>query len=130
MNENEKLEKLKKHIADNNLRNKYSNVQFDAEAEVYFLSTEEGGRHTPAIIGYSPNHLMKDDYLTSGLHVYLDQDYVFPGHIARTGIVFITPEVYPHCLSVGMKIRVQEASRLIGYAKITKIFNKILEIST
>ena len=127
MEEFEKLENLKKYISDNRLREKAENVEHDIEAEVYFLTPEEGGRHTPAIIGYRPNHLMNGDYLTSGMHIYLDQDYVFPGHIARTGITFISPEHYPHCLEVGMKIRVQEASRLVGYAKVTKIFNKLLE---
>ena len=126
----ENLESLKKHIDDNDLRSMRDKVNFDIEAQVYFLSTDEGGRSTPAIIGYRPNHLVMKNYLTSGLHVYLDQDYVFPGHIARTGIAFITPEFYPNCLIEGMKINVQEASHVIGYAKVTKIYNELLRKNT
>jgi len=126
MGHEENLESLKKYISENKLREKYSQMKYDVEADVYFLPPEKGGRHTPAVIGYAPNHLVKDDYLTSGWHVYLEQDYVFPGHQAKTGIKFLTPEVYPHCLEVGMRINVQEASRVIGHATITKICNELL----
>jgi len=130
MDDQEKLDKLKKYIEDNDLRKMRESVTFDIEAEVYLLSKEEGGRSTPATIGYRPNHLVNGDYLTSGLHVYLDQDYVFPGHTAKTGIKFITPEVYPNCISVGMKINVQEASHIVGYAKVTKVYNELLRKNT
>ena len=129
MTQSEKLNQLKKYIEDNKLRDLRDTVDFDIEAEVYFLREDEGGRSTPAIIGYRPNHLVRSDYLTSGLHVYLEQDYVFPGHFAKTRIKFITPEIYPHCMDVGTKINVQEGSRIVGYAKVTKIFNKLLQIS-
>ena len=123
---NTSLDSLRKYISDNNLRAKYSKLNYDIEAEVYFLTEDEGGRSTPAVLGYSPNHLVSDNYLTSGKHIYLEQDYVFPGHSAKTGIIFITPEYYPNCLSVGMTINIQEASRIVGYASVTKIHNEVL----
>lgn len=63
----------------------------DVEAEVTFLSTEEGGRKTPIVSGYRPNHLIKPDYLTSGQHEYLDVNQVFPGQTVCANIWFITP---------------------------------------
>jgi translation elongation factor EF-Tu-like GTPase len=101
----------------------------DIEAEVTYLPTSSGGRTNPVYSGYRPNHLIRDDYLTSGYHEYLDKEEVAPGERARAHIWFITPEVYPHTMWIGKEIRVQEASRLVGYAKVIRVFNKTLERS-
>jgi translation elongation factor EF-Tu-like GTPase len=101
--------------------------QPDIEAEVTFLSTEKGGRSKAAFSGYRPNHAVKDDYLTSGEHTYLDCNEVLPGCTARALIKFITPEAYPHSLWVGRIITVQEGGRIVGHAKITKVLNPLLE---
>lgn len=99
----------------------------DIEAIVTFLSTEDGGRIGPAYSGYRPSHLVIDDYLTSGEHEYLDKDEVLPGESAKTNIWFITPEVYPHSMWIGKEIKVQEGGHIVGHAKVTRIFNKLLE---
>jgi elongation factor Tu len=97
----------------------------DIEAEVTLLPLEEGGR--PATrSGYRPNHRVLPDYLTSGVHEYLDGDVLFPGGTARARITFITPEAYPHCLQVGQVLDVQEGGRLVGHAKVTRILNRLL----
>ena len=123
----ETFERLKKYIEDGNLRKQYSKIKFDVEADVYFFRTEDGGRHTPAALGYRPGHMVKEDMMTTGLHYYLEQDCLFPGHQAKTKIVFLSPEHYPHCLWIGKKVLIQEGAHAVGYAKITKIFNKLLE---
>ncbi|MCP5007095.1 MAG: hypothetical protein GY941_24595 [Planctomycetes bacterium] len=123
----EKVESLKKYVADNELRKQYSNMHFDVEADVYFFPTSEGGRHTPSIIGYRPGHIVDEDIMTTGLHFYVDQDYLFPGHQAKTLIRFISPEHYPNCLWVGKKVMIHEGAHPVGYAKINSIMNKILE---
>lgn len=51
----------------------------DIEAIISFLKTENGGRTSPCISGYRPTHLVKDNYLTTGTHNYLDKDEVLPG---------------------------------------------------
>jgi translation elongation factor EF-Tu-like GTPase len=102
----------------------------DIEAEITFLSTEQGGKTRPASSGYRPNHLIKQHYLTSGEHTYINVQEVLPGQTARVYIKFITPEAYPNILWVGKIINVQEASRIVGYAKVLKIFNKLLETSS
>jgi elongation factor Tu len=102
----------------------------DIEAEVTFLTTNEGGRETPARSGYRPNHLIKPDYLTCGQHEYLETEWIFQGQTACANIWFITPELYPYTLWVGKKINVQEGSRVVGYIIVTKIFNQILDINS
>jgi len=77
--------------------------------------------------GYSPAHLVRPDYLTSGRHHYLDKDEVYFNETATAEIQFLSPETYPKCLWVGKKIQFQEGSRITGYATITKIYNKIVE---
>ncbi|MEI6100469.1 MAG: hypothetical protein WCP73_01410 [Eubacteriales bacterium] len=98
----------------------------DVEAVISFLKTEEGGRKTPCANGYRPAHLVKDDYLTTGVHQYYEKDLVAPGETVIGTIAFITPEIYPHCLWIGKILKIQEASKIVGYAKITKIFNELL----
>ncbi len=99
----------------------------DVEAEFTMLATSAGGRQGPAFSGYRPAHKVRDDYLTSGEHQYLDSEQVFPGQTARCTISFLTPEVYPQCLWVGRVLDVQEGRHLVGHARITRILNPILE---
>jgi elongation factor Tu len=98
----------------------------DVEATVRFLSTAEGGRTTPVVSGYRPSHLVREDYLTTGIHDYLDADSVPPGGTATAAITFITPDVYPGTLRIGKIVSVQEGGHVVGYATITKIFNEVL----
>src|ERR1044071_1842613 len=99
----------------------------DVEAEITLFATEQGGRQSPALSGYRPAHKVRDDYLTTGIHTYFDCDQVLPGQTVRGSITFITPEVYSHCLWVGREVDVQEGSRVVGRARITKIRNPVLE---
>ena len=99
----------------------------DVEAEITMFSTAEGGRSGPAFSGYRPQHKVRDDYLTSGIHQYFDCDQVLPGQTVRGTITFMTPEAYPHCLWVGRVIVIQEGGRVLGRARITRIMNALLE---
>ncbi|MES1180987.1 MAG: hypothetical protein ABUL66_03900 [Verrucomicrobiota bacterium] len=99
----------------------------DVEAEITILSAKQGGR--PVLSGYRPAHKMKDDYLTTGIHEYLSCDRILPGQTVCGHITFITPEAYPHCLWIGREIDMQEGDRVVGRARITKIFNPLLEKS-
>jgi len=103
--------------------------QPDVEAEITFLSAESCGKLNAVKSGYRPTHQVLENYLTSGHHEYVGKNEVWPGETALTQIWFITPEAYPGSLWIGRKVRVQEGSRLVGYAKIIKIFNKLLERS-
>lgn len=75
--------------------------------------------------GYRPAHLVKEDYLTTGVHHYYRKKVSDSGMIGT--ITFISPYNYPACLWVGKKIEMYEGRNLIGYATIIKIFNTSLQ---
>ena len=75
--------------------------------------------------GYRPAHLIKKDYLTTGVHNYFDNEDC--DGITKGTITFISPEDYPGSLWEGKRIEMYEGSKLIGYAIIIKILNTILE---
>jgi elongation factor Tu len=99
----------------------------DIEALVTFLPTVAGGRTKAVLSGYRPNHLVKDDLLTSGYHEYLDQEEVAPGESATARIWFLAPERHPCTMWEGKVISVQEGSRVVGQAVVTKVFNPVLQ---
>ena len=100
-------------------------MSVDPDVEVIFEFI--GTRTHPCLDGYRPQHLVKDDYLTSGVHHYYDTNRVLPNGTSKGTITFITPEAYPACLWVGKRINIQEGSRIIGYATVTRIFNRTLD---
>lgn len=83
-------------------------------------------RNIPFFDGYRPAHLVKADYLTTGIHKYYGRDSVKIGESVLGTITFITPEAYPHCLWEGKEITIQEGNRVVGYAIVVKIFNELL----
>ena len=99
---------------------------FEEEPDVEVVFEFNGTRKTPAADGYRPDHLVLDDYLTTGVHHYYDVKQVSPSGTAKGTITFLMPEAYPHCLWIGKKINIQEGARIVGYATIIKIFNSLL----
>ena len=85
-----------------------------------------GTRKIPVADGYRPDHLITDNYLTTGVHHYYGVSSVQPDGTAKGTITFISPEAYPHCLWIGKKLNIQEGARIVGYATVLKIFNPIL----
>lgn len=100
------------------------NCSPDVEALFEF----NGVRKQPSINGYRPAHLVREGYLTTGIHHYYGSGIAAPDGTAKGTITFISPEEYPHCLWVGKRISIQEGARIVGYATITAVFNAILEI--
>lgn len=100
----------------------------DIEAKITFLQSDGkgNGRNKPAYSGYRPAHLIRDDCLTTGQHHYYGDAVVQPGETVMGTVSFITPEVYPRTLWIGKIIRIQEASRIVGYAEVTRILNESL----
>lgn len=78
--------------------------------------------------GYRPAFKVKDDYLTTGIIRLIGIDELPYDNEAKAEIWFITPELYPNCLKVGQVIQFQEGKIIHGFATITKIKNKNLEI--
>ena len=100
----------------------------DCKAIVTIYKNIDGARTAPVYSGYRPAHRIRDDYLTSGTHTYLDTDELHPGQSAFANIVFITPEVYPHTLQSGSVLELHEGSRVIGSAEVIEVYNDILRI--
>lgn len=96
----------------------------DVKGIVSFLSTTEGGRRGYAGQGYRPQHVFQKDWITSGQHQYIDQETVEPGESALAKVWFLTP--LEGSLEVGTKLRIQEASKLVGYLLVTEIYNESL----
>lgn len=97
------------------------NYEQDVEALFRFIDFRKNNVYQ----GYRPAHMVKEGYLTTGVHSYynLDNDL----NELRGTITFISPEAHPACLWIGKEIEMYEGSKLIGYATIVKIFNPILE---
>ena len=77
--------------------------------------------------GYRPSHLIIPDYLTTGVHVYADVEYLYPNHTAIGYITFISPEAYPHSLEVGQVIEIYEGSKVVGKVEVLEIYNIVLK---
>ncbi len=99
----------------------------DVEADVSFVNLLHGGRDTPAVSGYRPQHRLRSDLLTSGEHRYLEPSEVPPGGTARTLITFVSPGTHPHCITQGQILEVSEGSRIVAHARIVRILNSDLE---
>ena len=95
----------------------------DIEVTFTFL----GVRHNPSVNGYRPTHQITYQLLTCGTHQYYGADHApLKGTIDGT-ITFISPDAYPHSIRIGQVIPIMEGSRLIGHAKVNKIFNSFLQ---
>lgn len=102
-------------------------VIFERDPDVEVLFKFNGTRMHPVHDGYRPAHLVKNDYMTTGVHHYYDVTDVPPDGTAKGTITFLSPEAYPACLWVGKKINIQEGEKVVGYATITRVLNPILD---
>ena len=99
----------------------------DIEASIKFISTKNGGRSTPAFSGYRPDHNFGIDGILNGAqHEYLNADRLEPGESGLALLWFLIPEDQNGKLFVGKEFTVQEANRIVGSGKITKVINNNL----
>lgn len=101
-----------------------SDKQRSADAEVILKLSFSlaSGRST----GYRPHYALRADYQTSVVHEFIDKESVPPGGEVAALVWFLTPEVYTNALWVGQTLDVSEGARIIGEARITRIFNPVL----
>ncbi len=99
----------------------------DIEAEIYFLSKDEGGRREPCASGYRPNHNFGvEGMLNDAVHRYLDKEWVTPGEAVMAHLWFAKPEYQSGRLHEGFEFTVQEGSRIVGRGRITRVLNEAL----
>ena len=86
-------------------------------AEVYVLSKEEGGRHTPFFNGYRPQFYIRTTDVTGSLHLPEGVEMVMPGDNTTILAELITPVA----LERGARFAVREGGRTVGAGTITEI---------
>jgi elongation factor Tu len=87
------------------------------KAEVYVLSKEEGGRHTPFVTGYRPQFFFRTTDVTGSVHLPEGVEMVMPGDNANLTIELITPIA----MEKGLKFAIREGGRTIGAGSITDV---------
>lgn len=89
----------------------------EAEAEVYVLSKEEGGRHTPFFNGYKPQFFIRTTDITGTIDLPKGVEMVMPGDNVKVTIKLI----YPVALEKGLRFAIREGGRTVGAGTITGI---------
>ena len=89
------------------------------QAEVYVLSKEEGGRHTPFVTGYRPQFFFRTTDVTGTLNLPAGVEMVMPGDNITMDIELI--EGKPVAMEQGSKFAIREGGRTVGAGTITSI---------
>jgi len=87
------------------------------EAEVYVLTKEEGGRHTPFFSGYRPQFYIRTTDVTGEVQLPEGIEMVMPGDNVSLKITLI----YPVALEVGQRFAIREGGKTVGAGVVTKI---------
>jgi elongation factor Tu len=88
-----------------------------AAAEVYVLSKEEGGRHTPFFNGYRPQFYIRTTDVTGNVKLPEGVEMVMPGDNVRMEIELITPVA----IEEGLRFAIREGGRTVGAGVITSV---------
>ncbi len=88
-----------------------------AEAEVYVLSKEEGGRHTPFFNGYRPQFYIRTTDVTGSIELPEGVEMVMPGDNVTMKIKLI----YPVALEKGLRFAIREGGRTVGAGTFSRI---------
>ncbi|MEK7136506.1 MAG: elongation factor Tu, partial [Patescibacteria group bacterium] len=89
----------------------------DFEAEVYILTKEEGGRHTPFFSGYKPQFYVRTTDVTGEVTLAEDVKMVMPGDT----VTFKVKLVSPVALEDQTRFAIREGGRTVGAGVVTKI---------
>ncbi len=89
----------------------------DFEAEVYILTKEEGGRHTPFFTGYRPQFYFRTTDVTGVAKLPQGTDMVMPGDNVRLTIELITPIA----MEENLRFAIREGGHTVGAGVVTKI---------
>ena len=88
----------------------------DAESEVYVLTKEEGGRHTPFFTGYRPQFYIRTTDVTGSIELPEGVEMVMPGDNIKMKVKLFEPVA----MDVGLRFAVREGGRTIGSGVFTK----------
>jgi len=89
----------------------------EADAEVYVLTKEEGGRHTPFFKGYKPQFFIRTTDVTGEVVLPEGTEMVMPGDNAKFHIIIQKPVA----LAEGTRFAIREGGRTVGAGVVTKV---------
>ncbi len=89
------------------------------ECEVYVLSKEEGGRHTPFFNNYRPQFYFRTTDVTGIVELPKDREMVMPGDNLR----LVTELISPVAMEEGLRFAIREGGRTVGAGVVTKILD-------
>ena len=87
------------------------------ECEVYVLSKDEGGRHTPFFGNYRPQFYFRTTDVTGAIELPKDVEMVMPGDNVKMNVELITPIA----LEEGLKFAIREGGKTVGAGVVSKI---------
>lgn len=89
------------------------------DSEVYVLSKEEGGRHTPFFKGYRPQFYFRTTDVTGDIELPNDVEMVMPGDNTQ----FRVKLIQPIAMEEGLRFAIREGGRTVGAGVVTKILD-------
>jgi elongation factor Tu len=89
----------------------------DFEAEIYVLSKDEGGRHTPFFNGYRPQFYFRTTDVTGALTLPAGTEMVMPGDNVKIVVQLIAPIA----MEEGLRFAIREGGRTVGAGVVAKI---------
>ncbi len=90
-----------------------------AEAEVYILSRDEGGRHTPFFPGYKPQFYIRTSDITGEIQLPEGVEMVMPGDNIKMTVNLVTPVA----IEEGLRFAIREGGRTVGAGVFTKLLD-------
>jgi len=87
------------------------------EAEIYVLSKEEGGRHTPFFQGYRPQFYFRTTDVTGSVDLASGTEMVMPGDNTKITVKLIAPIA----MEEGLRFAIREGGRTVGAGVVTKV---------
>jgi elongation factor Tu len=87
------------------------------ESEVYVLSKEEGGRHTPFFSGYRPQFYFRTTDVTGSANLLGDAEMCMPGDNVKLGVELISPIA----MDANVRFAIREGGRTVGSGVVTKV---------
>jgi len=92
------------------------------ESEVYILTKEEGGRHTPFFTGYRPQFYVRTTDVTGSITQFTADDGTIVEMVMPGDRIKMTSElIYPVAIEEGMRFAIREGGRTIGAGVVSKI---------
>jgi elongation factor Tu len=87
------------------------------KAQMYVLTKEEGGRHTPFFDGYRPQFFVRTTDVTGSIHLPEGREMILPGDHINLTVELITPIA----IEKELRIAIREGGRTVGAGVVTEI---------